>query len=94
MNDIPTIDFRAELLDRHAGAIKGLYRLSTQIPIETWALVGGMMVIVLAYEHDTHSWRLSQTKIPISSSTSLPTAPCSAPPPKPSKPRASPSTPP
>ena len=34
MSDIPTIDLRAELLDRHAGAIKGLYRLSTQIPIE------------------------------------------------------------
>lgn len=34
MNNIPTIDLRAELLDRHAGAIKGLYRLSTQIPIE------------------------------------------------------------
>ena len=62
MNDIPTIDLRAELLDRHAGAIKGLYRLSTQIPIEKWALVGGMMVLVLAYEHDTHSWRASQTK--------------------------------
>ncbi len=62
MNDIPTIDLRAELLDRHAGAIKGLYRLSTQIPIEKWALVGGLMVLVIAYEHDTHSWRASQTK--------------------------------
>ena len=40
MSDIPTIDLRAELLDRHADAIKGLYRLSTQIPIEKWALVG------------------------------------------------------
>ncbi len=62
MSDLPTIDLRAELLDRHAGAIKGLYRLSTRIPIEKWALVGGMMVLVLAYEHDTPSWRASQTK--------------------------------
>lgn len=62
MTDIPTIDVRAELLDRHAGAIKGLYRLSTQVPIEKWALVGGLMVLILAYEHDTHSWRASQTK--------------------------------
>ena len=62
VTDIPTIDVRAELLDRHAGAIKGLYRLSTQVPIEKWALVGGLMVLILAYEHDTHSWRASQTK--------------------------------
>ena len=62
MTEIPTIDIRNELLDRHAGAIKGLYRLSTQVPIEKWALVGGLMVLVLAYEHDAYSWRASQTK--------------------------------
>jgi hypothetical protein len=62
VTDLPTIDLRHELLDRHVGGIKGLYRLSTQIPIEKWALVGGMMVLVLAYEYDTHSWRASQTK--------------------------------
>lgn len=52
VTDIPTIDIRTELLDRHVGAVKGLYRLSTQVPIEKWALVGGLMVVVLAYEHD------------------------------------------
>jgi hypothetical protein len=62
VTDVPTIDLRHELLDRHVGVIKGLYRLSTQIPIEKWALVGGMMVLVLAYEYDTLSWRASQTK--------------------------------
>jgi predicted nucleotidyltransferase len=62
VTDVPTIDIRDELLDRHAGAIKGLYRLSIQVPIEKWALVGGLMVLVLAYEHNTHSWRASQTK--------------------------------
>lgn len=62
MSDVPTIDLRAELLARHAGAIKGLHRLSTQIPIHKWALVGGMMVLVLAYEYETHSWRASETK--------------------------------
>lgn len=62
MSDAPTIDIREELLDRHAGAIKGLYRLSKQVPIEKWALVGGLMVLVIAYEYDTRSWRASQTK--------------------------------
>jgi hypothetical protein len=53
VTDVPTIDVRAELLDRHAGAMKGSYRLSTQVSIEKWALVGGLMVLVLAYEHGT-----------------------------------------
>ena len=62
INDIPVIDLREDLLERHAAAVKGLYRLSKEIAIEKWALVGGLMVLVLAYEHNTHSWRASQTK--------------------------------
>ena len=79
MNDIPVIDLRDDLLDRHTAAVKGLYRLSKEIAIENWALVGGLMVLVLGYEHNTQSSRASQTRTQTSSSTCSSIRPCSNP---------------
>jgi len=62
MNDIPEIDIRNELLPRHSSVIEALYRLSKQVPIENWVLVGGLMVLVLGREHDGQSPRAEGTK--------------------------------
>lgn len=62
MPDVPTIDMREELLGRHAATIQALHRLSMRVPIERWAVVGGLMVLAIGYEYETTPWRASQTK--------------------------------
>ncbi|MEK7411655.1 MAG: hypothetical protein AAB327_09810, partial [Actinomycetota bacterium] len=62
MNDIPEIDIRNELLPRHGSVIEALYRLSKQVSVEKWVLVGGLMVLVLGREHDGRSPRAEGTK--------------------------------
>jgi len=62
MNDIPEIDIRRELLPRHSSVIEALYRLSKQVSVEEWVLVGGLMVLVLGREHDGRSSRAEGTK--------------------------------
>lgn len=44
---IETIDLRDQFLGRHAEALAALHRLAQRVPIERWALVGGMMTLIV-----------------------------------------------
>jgi hypothetical protein len=58
----PEVDIRAELLGRHSAALEALHRLTRRIEYQRWAIVGGMMVLVLARRHGTRARRAEPTK--------------------------------
>jgi hypothetical protein len=62
MSGASEIDIRADLVGRHAAALRALHRLTIRIPRDRWVIVGGMMVQILARRYGTRAFRAEPTK--------------------------------
>lgn len=62
MSGASEIDIRADLVGRHAAALRALHRLTIRIPHDRWVIVGGMMVLILARRYGTRAIRAEPTK--------------------------------
>lgn len=56
------VDVSSAILPRHRLVFESLRNLTTKIGADGWALVGGLMVLVIAAEHDAIGRRSEGTK--------------------------------
>jgi hypothetical protein len=56
------VDIASDLLPRHAQALRALAAVSNRVSVENWALVGGLMVLVLSREAGSSGARSEATR--------------------------------
>lgn len=60
--NIPEIDIRDSLLSRHRSVFATIGQIARKYPTDRWALVGGLMVLVVGREHGARAQRAEGTK--------------------------------